>query len=297
MRALKITESITTRESESFMRYLKEVSSIELFKTVDDETECGVKAYNGCKASVDELIKRNLRFVISVAKQYTKGDVLLEDLVNEGNVGLIYSANTFDPTKGNKFISYAVWHIRKEILKYLYTTDRLVRIPNNKLTGLSAMNRVVTQLEQKLGRTVTINDILYSDVNEELLEGKYTKEDIVSLMEVSNSSPQSFDTPTTDEGSSIQDVMVGDVFGPSDQSIISDDENFIFNELINATGKLNSKILRMFFGIGYLTPMSLADIGKEVGLSGERVRQIKESSLNHLNELVKKYEINDLNLS
>lgn len=295
MRALKISEALTSRETQSFKQYLKDVSSIPLFETIEEEVECATKAAKGNQRAIDELVNRNLRFVISVAKQYVRNGITLEDLVNEGNIGLIYAATKFDPTQGTKFISFAVWHIRKEILKFLYTNERQVRVPNNKLTGLNQLNKITHDLEQKLGRIVTINDILDAEDND-LKSSRFTKQDILSLMEISEGHASSLDKPINEDGSTICELMSSNEFKPNDYGMTNSEEHARLDQLIDTLDDTGAKVLRMFFGIGYHYEMNLLDIGKEFGVSRERIRQIKEASLIKLQKRAKGLGFNELKL-
>lgn len=295
MRALKISEAITTRESETFKQYLREVANIELFESADAEAECATKAARGCKKSIDELVNRNLRFVISVAKQYVRPNTTLEDLVNEGNIGLMYAATKFDPTQGNKFISYAVWHIRKEILRALYNNERQIRVPNNKLNGLNNLNKIVHELEQKLGRSVHMNDILAS-TDDVVLKDKLSKEDIIGLMEVSAGHATSIDNPINEDGSTLHELMPSTAFAPTDYGMTHNEEHARLNQLIDTLDDTGARVLRMFFGIGYDYEYGLLEIGHEFGVSRERIRQIKEASLIKLQKAAKGYGFNELKL-
>lgn len=295
MRTFRISESITTKETNSFKQYLKEVSNIDLFETADIEAECAIRAANGCEKSINELISRNLRFVISVAKQYVKPNVTLEDLVNEGNVGLMYAATKFDPTQGNKFISYAVWHIRKEILKFLYTNERQVRVPNNKLNDLNNMNKIIHNLEQKLGRTVYVNDILESN-DDIIMSNKLSRSEIISLMDVGNGHAHSIDKPINDDGSTIHDLLPSNTFGDNDENLVKGEDINRIHQLIDTLDDTAAKILKMSFGIGYHYEMGLLEISEEFGLSRERIRQIKEASLTKLRKRAMGYDFNELNL-
>lgn len=289
MRALKITEALTLRETHSFKQYLKEVANIPLFATIEEEVECSHRASKGDQRAINELVNRNLRFVISVAKQYVKSGVTLEDLVNEGNIGLIDAASKYDPTQGTKFISFAVWHIRKEILKFLYTNERQVRVPNNKLTALSHLNKFTHELEQKLGRTATLNDIL--DAGRDV-----TSEEFASLMEISEGHAHSIDKPINEEGSTLSELMESKDIEPTDYAITKSENYSRLDQLIDTLDDNSAKVLRMFFGIGYHYEMSLLDIGKEFGVSRERIRQIKENSLKKLQKRAEGLDFHELKL-
>lgn len=291
MRGLKISEGITTRETASFKQYLREVATIELFETADEEAECATRAARGDVKAINELVRRNLRFVISVSKQYVKSNVTLEDLVNEGNIGLIEAANKFDPTQGNKFISYAVWYIRKEILRFLYLNERQVRVPNNKLNGVASLKKIVHNLEQKLGRNVFINDILESD------EGsKLTAAEIVGLYDIADGHAHSIDTPINEDGSTLHEIMGSTEFKPNDYALTNQEEHARLEQLLDTLDDTSVKVLKMYFGIGYHYEMNLLDIGDEIGVSRERVRQIKQAAINKLVKRARGLGFNELKL-
>lgn len=287
MRALKITEGLTLRETESFKKYLKEVSNIPLFETIEDEVECSIKASEGDEKAFNELVSRNLRFVISVAKQYVRNNVTLEDLVNEGNIGLLYAATKYDPTKGTKFISFAVWHIRKEILRYLSINERQVRIPNNKLTALNHLNKFKHDLEQKLGRTATLNDIL--DAGSDM-----SIEEIDSLFEISEGHTHSMDKPINEDGTTLLDVTPMNNIETTDHEILVSENISRLKQLIDTLDDKSAKVLRMSFGIGYHYEMSLLEIGEEFNLCRERIRQIRDNALSKLKKRALGLDFNEL---
>jgi len=289
MRALKINEVITTRETESFKKYLKDVSKIDLFDSPEVEAECAYRAINGDLNAQDELVMRNLRFVISVAKQYVKPNVTLEDLVNEGNIGLMEAATKFDPTQGTKFITYAVWYIRKDILKYLYMNERQVRVPNNKLNDLNSLRKVVSEMEQTLSRPISMYDVLDSDTNNGI-----TDKELITLIEVSNGHAQSIDTPINEDGSTMVELMKSDDFEANDFNMTNGESYRRLDQLLNTLDKNSATMLRMYYGIGYHYRMNLLEIGDIFNLSRERVRQIKDATLLKLNETAKGYDFNEL---
>lgn len=272
MRKTKITESITVRQSESFKKYLTDISNIKMFETPQDEADCAELARSGDKRAFDELVRRNLRFVVSIAKQYSGNKLSLEDLVNEGNLGLIEAAKRFDPTKGNKFISHAVWWIRKEIMDYISTNKRQVRVPNNKLSAISRLNGKINAIEQELGRPAYSNDIMGQ------VDGLKIGE-VNSLLELSNSTISSMDKPINENGSTIHDITPSNDYTVDDFDIVKSEQNDNLNKLLNSVDEKSVKILKMYFGVDCDYAMNLNDIGKKMGISRERVRQIKESAL------------------
>ena len=296
MRALKIGDSFTTRESETFKKYLRDVSDIELFDTPQCEAECAERASKGCKKSTDELVRRNLRFVISVAKQYLRAGVKLEDLVNEGNIGLIEAANKFNPTLGNKFISYAVWYIRKDIRGYLYSNERQVRMPINKVNDIHSLKKVIHNLEQKLGRSVDANDIIYSE-DDFLINENLSKDDIRTLIGKSYGKSHSIDNPIQEDGSTLHEIMPSNAFKSNDYSIINSESINRLNDLLNTLDSKSVKVIRMYFGIGYEYEMGLFEISEEMNLTRERVRQIKISALNKLKNTAEIYGNNTFTLN
>lgn len=280
MKKITISESITIKESESFKSYLKEVSQIEMFESIDDEFECAEKAVNGDKKALEELIHRNLRFVISVAKQFKTPNTTLEDLVNEGNVGLIEAAKKYDPSKGIKFISYAVWWIRKEIMSYIYNNDRHVRIPNNKAISLNNLKSSISELEQRLGREVSTVDILDN------VDGM-TFGEIDSLLGDTNGRAFSIDKPINDDGNSMHDLIPSNEFSSTDGDMIFQEETDRFDSLLNVLDPKSKEIIKMYYGIGYLCPKNLNEIGEVMGVSRERIRQVKKTSIEKLRKVAK----------
>ena len=289
MRGLKISEVITTRETESFKKYLRDVSNIDLFESPEVEAECAHRAINGDLDAQDELVMRNLRFVISVAKQYIKPNVTLEDLVNEGNIGLMEAATKFDPSQGTKFITYAVWYIRKDILKYLYINERQVRVPNNKLNDLNSLRKVVSEMEQTLSRPISMYDVLGTDGSNSI-----TDKELITLIEVSNGHAQSIDTPINEDGSTMVELMESSEFEDNDFNLTNGESYKRLDQLLGTLDKNSATMLRMYYGIGYHYRMNLLEIGDIFNLSRERVRQIKDATLLKLNETAKGYDFNEL---
>ena len=290
MRVIKIGDGYTIKETESSKQYLKDVSKIPLFATPEAEFECALKAMNGDEKAIKELATRNLRFVVSVAKQYKTINILLDDLINEGNIGLIEAATKFDPTHGNKFISYAVWYIRKDIMKYIYTHERLVRVPFNKLNALNMVNGEISATEQAEGRDVNINEV--SDRPK--LEG-FTTADLNNLLELNVGNTTSMDKPLGDKDTStLSDVLESTYFGETDAKLLVDDQLHRLELLLDMIDFKSSYVLKMYYGVGCHYQMKLKEIGEVLGISRERVRQIKEKALKDLAKLGNALEFNEM---
>jgi RNA polymerase primary sigma factor len=274
MRQLKITKSITNRESESLEKYLQEIGKVDLV-TAEEEVTLAQKIKQGDQLALEKLVKANLRFVVSVAKQYQHNGLSLNDLINEGNVGLVKAAQKFDETKGFKFISYAVWWIRQSIMQALAEQSRLVRLPLNKVGSLSKINRAFSELEQKFEREPT------SDELAEVLE--LAPEEIKNTLSVS-SRHVSVDAPFDDgENSSLLDVLENRDTERTDEKLDYSHSLKVETERTLATlTERERDVIKLFFGIGVPYAMTLEDIGEEFGLTRERVRQIKDNAINKL---------------
>lgn len=273
-RGILISESITTRESESFKAYLRDITQIELFESPEKEVECGLKVIAGDERAKEELVSRNLRFVVSVAKKYQGRNASLEDLVNQGNSGLIEAAGRFDPTQGNRFISYAVWYIRKEILLYISTNGSTIKLPSNRLNALPKFNEAINRMSQELGREPSIEDLI-DNLDE------YTEREIENLMEVKTIGTSSMDkTLSADgDGGTLHDVLENPDTKATDSLMIDNQNEEVFNNLLSTLKPKQEDVIRMYYGIGYDYGRNLDEIGTEMGVSRERVRQIKEKSL------------------
>ena len=280
MKNIRITERFTKRETGSFKQYLNEIADIEMF-TPAEEAECSLRAENGDKKAIDELVKRNLRFVVSVAKQYEAANAPLEDLVNEGNLGLIMAAQQYKVSTGFKFITYAVFWIRKMIMEYLAKNGRIVRLPSNKISGLSKLNQHIGELEQKLGRSVDLSEVI------EEYGTKFSKEEISELENISMLSFESLDSAMDESegGSNLYEIIENENASPSDHLITNQD---LKKRIKNALGILKPRdraIMVDLFGLEGNTPMSLKEVGEKVGLTREMVRQIREKSLKKLKDV------------
>lgn len=269
MRQLKITVAITSRGSEALERYLQDISKEEMVST-DEEVELAKRIRQGDKNALERLVKANLRFVVSVAKQYQGQGLELTDLINEGNVGLINAAMKFDETRGFKFISYAVWWVRQSILQALADKSRLVRLPLNQIGYVSKVNHFYHDFMQKNNRAPSLDEVAdalgmeKSKVNAALLtSGKH----------ISMNAPL-----IDDEDSCLLDLLTNDDKGNADSSLISDSLKEDVHHALDLLPERESQVIRMYFGIN--TPeLSLEEIGEKLNLSRERVRQIKEKAL------------------
>lgn len=274
MRQLKITKSITNRESQSLEKYLQEIGKVDLL-TPEEEVDLAKKIKEGDQESLERLTKANLRFVVSVAKQYQNQGLSLSDLINEGNLGLIKAAQRFDETRGFKFISYAVWWIRQSILQALAEQSRIVRLPLNKVGSLNKINRAFSELEQEYEREPSSSELA------ELLE--ITSDEVETTLGVA-ARHVSMDAPFVDgEDNSLLDVLENNKTPGTDSSLSHGQS--LRTEIERSLGTLTERqcdVIKLYFGIGVEHPMSLEDIGERFGLTRERVRQIKDKAINKL---------------
>jgi len=272
MRQLKITKSITNRESESLDKYLQEIGKEELLST-DEEVELAQRIRKGDHKALERLTKANLRFVVSVAKQYQNQGLSLPDLINEGNLGLIKAAEKFDETRGFKFISYAVWWIRQSILQAIAEQSRIVRLPLNQVGAVNKINREANRFEQEHERRPSTEELAEKiDLPEEKID---------DALHVSGHHV-SVDAPFVDgEDNSLLDVLVNDDAPMADRQLVLES---LRAEIANALLTLNDrerKVIEAFFGINQ-PEMTLEEIGTKYGLTRERVRQIKEKAIRRL---------------
>ncbi len=274
MRQLKITKSITNRESASLDKYLQEIGKEELI-TVEEEVELAQRIKKGDQEALEKLTKANLRFVVSVAKQYQNQGLSLPDLINEGNLGLIKAAEKFDETRGFKFISYAVWWIRQSILQALAEQSRIVRLPLNQVGSLNKINKALAKFEQEYERAPSPEEL----ANELSLP----KEKVADTLRVAGRHV-SVDAPFADgEDNSLLDVLVNGDSPNADRGLINES---LSTEIIRALETLTDRerdIIRYFFGIG-CSEMTLEEIGEKFDLTRERVRQIKEKAIRRLRQ-------------
>ena len=284
MRQLKISKSITNRESASLDKYLQEIGHEELL-TTDQEVELAQRIRKGDKRALERLTKANLRFVVSVAKQYLNQGLSLPDLINEGNVGLIKAAEKFDETRGFKFISYAVWWIKQSILQAIAEQSRLVRLPLNQVGSVNKITRELNKFEQEHERKPSVDEIA---------ERVDLPEDKIADAMKANSRHVSMDAPIADgEDSSMIDFLSGDSSNTDRELAIESLKEEVSRILKLLTDK-EQKVLRAFFGIDGSPEMTLDEIGEKYNLTRERVRQIKEKALRRLrhntkNKLLKSY--------
>ena len=284
MRQLKILKSITNRESASLDKYLQEIGHEELLST-DEEVELAQRIRKGDKRALERLTKANLRFVVSVAKQYQNQGLSLPDLINEGNVGLIKAAEKFDEPRGFKFISYVVWWIRQSILQAIAEQSRLVRLPLNQVGSVNKITRELNKFEQEHERKPSVDEIA---------ERVDLPEDKIADAMKANSRHVSMDAPIADgEDSSMIDFLSGDSSN-TDRELAIESLKAEVSRILKLLTDKEQKVLRAFFGIDGSPEMTLDEIGEKYNLTRERVRQIKEKALRRLrhntkNKLLKSY--------
>ncbi|MBU3713836.1 MAG: RNA polymerase sigma factor RpoD/SigA [Ferruginibacter sp.] len=274
MRQLKISRTITNRESPSLEKYLQEISKVEMIGS-EEEARLAVLIRSGDQDALNRLTKANLRFVVSVAKQYQNQGLSLPDLINEGNVGLIKAAQRFDETRGFKFISYAVWWIRQSILQALAEQSRIVRLPLNKVGLTSKISKAYTQLEQEFEREPTpeeLADVLNMETHE-----------IAATIGVAGRHV-SMDQPLADgEEGTVMDLMFDTNAEHTDADLVVNESlKTEIERTLNTLTIRQKEVVRFFFGIGLDSPLSLEDIGRRYNLTRERVRQIKDKAISKL---------------
>ncbi|MCX6297443.1 MAG: RNA polymerase sigma factor RpoD/SigA [Bacteroidetes bacterium] len=273
MRQLKITKSITNRESASLDKYLQEIGREELI-TADEEVILAKKIRDGDQAALEKLTKSNLRFVVSVAKQYQNQGLSLPDLINEGNLGLIKAAKRFDETRGFKFISYAVWWIRQSILQALAEQSRIVRLPLNQVGSLNKINKAYSRLEQQFEREPSAEEL------SEILELPQDK--VADTMRVSGRHV-SMDAPFVNgEENSLLDVLINHDSPRADNELMNESLQREIERSLSTLTERERDVVRLFFGIGINHGLTLEEIGAKFDLTRERVRQIKEKAIRRL---------------
>lgn len=274
MRSIRISSKITNRESNSLKNYLNDISAITMF-TPEEEAECAKKASNGDRKAIDELIKRNLRFVVSIAKQYESTNCSLEDLINEGNIGLTIAAEKYNVTTGFKFISYAVFWIRKLMLEYIAKNGRLVRIPSNKVNNLFKFNQKINELEQKYGRNIQLSELI------DELGSIMSIDEIRELENISSTKFDSLDEYIGDGDSkvSLYEMVSDEFISPTDHQTNQSDLKKQLYKSLDTLKPRDKNIMISLFGLDGSTPLTLKEVGEQVGLTREMVRQIKEKSL------------------
>ncbi|UBM59550.1 sigma-70 family RNA polymerase sigma factor [Marinilongibacter aquaticus] len=275
MRQLKISKQITNRESQSLDKYLQEIGKVDLL-TPDEEVTLAQKIREGDQLSLERLTKANLRFVVSVAKQYQNQGLSLGDLINEGNLGLIKAAQRFDETRGFKFISYAVWWIRQSILQALAEQSRIVRLPLNRVGSLNKISKKFSELEQQFEREPSPEELA------EVLE--ITSNEVVDTMKISGRHV-SVDAPFVQgEENSLLDVLENDTEEKPDQELMNDS---LRREVLRALSTLTQReaeVIMYYFGLNGEQAMTLEEIGEKFNLTRERVRQIKEKAIRRLRQ-------------
>ena len=265
MKQFKVKQSITDRSDDSVRLYLKDVAKIPMI-TAEEEAELATKAREGDKAAFDKLIKSNLRFVISVAKQYQGNGIPLIDLINTGNIGLCRAGETFDPTKGFKFISYAVWWIRQAIIESLTNESRTIRIPSNQLNLYSKMRKAIAEFEEEHNRVPS---------DQELCKILGITKKLLFKVKSGNTSTTSIETPFGDEEEgTLLDVLEDKNSKPTDITIQESDKKTELYTLLDKFPPRESDILMMVYGLDGVQQLPYEEIGKKFGLTGERIRQI-----------------------
>ncbi len=273
MRQLKISKQITNRESQSLDKYLQEIGKVDLL-TPDEEVDLAKRIREGDQLALEKLTKANLRFVVSVAKQYQNQGLSLGDLINEGNLGLIKAAQRFDETRGFKFISYAVWWIRQSILQALAEQSRIVRLPLNRVGSLNKISKTFSELEQKFEREPSPEELA------EVLE--VTTNEIVDTMKISGRHV-SMDAPFVQgEENSLLDVLENDSEVTPDSELMNDSLRREVQRALSTLTSREADVISLYFGLNGEHAMTLEEIGEKFNLTRERVRQIKEKAIRRL---------------
>jgi len=285
MRQLKIAKQVTNRETLSLDKYLHEIGKVDLV-SADEEVELAKRIKKGDKFALEALIKANLRFVVSVAKQYQNQGLSLPDLINEGNLGLIKAAQRYDETRGFKFISYGVWWIRQSILQALAEQARIVRLPLNKIGSITRINKTFNRLEQEFQREPTSEEVAYTlSTSPEAIEDALK----VSTHHVS------MDAPIHDEeGNSMYEVMLNEDSLSPEKGLMNVSLCKEIERTLSTLGEREADVIRYYFGLSGKSQHTLEEIGDEFGLTRERVRQIKEKTIkkmrnNYRNRLLRAY--------
>ncbi len=273
MRQLKITKQVTNRETASLDKYLQEIGKVDLI-SADEEVALAQRIKQGDKLALEKLTKSNLRFVVSVSKQYQNQGLSLPDLINEGNLGLIKAAQRFDETRGFKFISYAVWWIRQSILQALAEQSRIVRLPLNKIGSINKINKAYAKLEQKYERAPNVNEIA------NLLE--ITENEVKESMKNAGRHV-SMDAPLIqDEDNNMYDVLRNDEGPTPETKLMYDSLKKEIGRAISTLTPREADVIKLYFGLNQSHPMTLEEIGERFDLTRERVRQIKEKAIRRL---------------
>jgi len=273
MRQLKITKQVTNRDTPSLDKYLQEIGKVDLISP-EDEVVLARRIKSGDSEALKALVNANLRFVVSVAKQYQNQGMSLPDLINEGNLGLMKAAQRFDETRGFKFISYAVWWIRQAILQALAEQARIVRLPVNKIGSINRINKAFARLEQEYEREPSSQEIA------DMLE--MIPEDVKESLKT-NGRTVSMDAPlSSEEDNTMYDVLQSDDTPSPDKSLINESLAFEIERALSTLSNREAKVLKLYFGLGMKHPFTLDEIGEELNLTRERVRQIKEKAIKRI---------------
>ncbi len=273
MRQLKISKQVTNRDTPSLDKYLQEIGKVDLIGP-EEEVALARRIKEGDSEALAKLVRANLRFVVSVAKQYQNQGMSLPDLINEGNMGLMKAARRFDETRGFKFISYAVWWIRQSILQSLAEQTRIVRLPVNKIGSINRVNKAFARLEQEFEREPSSQEIA------ELLE--MIPEDVKESLKT-NHRTISMDAPISGEDeNNMYDVMQNPDVSSPDKNLIYESLAWEIERALNSLSKREAKVLKLYFGLGMKHPYTLEEIGEELNLTRERVRQIKERAIRRI---------------
>jgi RNA polymerase primary sigma factor len=273
MRQLKITKQVTNRDTPSLDKYLQEIGKVDLISP-EEEVMLARRIKSGDSDALSRLVKANLRFVVSVAKQYQNQGMSLPDLINEGNLGLMKAAQRFDETRGFKFISYAVWWIRQAILQSLAEQARIVRLPVNKIGSINRINRAFSRLEQEYEREPSSQEI--ADILE--MASDEVKDSLKT-----NGRTVSMDAPiSSEEDNNMYDVMQSVDTPSPDKNLINESLAFEIERALSTLSSREAKVLKLYFGINMKHPFTLEEIGEELALTRERVRQIKEKAIKRI---------------
>ena len=273
MRQLKITKQVTNRDTPSLDKYLQEIGRVDLISP-DEEVVLARRIKSGDSEALRKLVRSNLRFVVSVAKQYQNQGLSLPDLINEGNLGLMKAAQRFDETRGFKFISYAVWWIRQAILQSLAEQARIVRLPVNKIGSINRINRAFSRLEQEYEREPSSSEI--ADILEMI------PEDVKEALKT-NGRTVSMDAPiSSEEENNMYDIMQNPDTPSPDRNLINESLAYEIERALSSLSTRESKVLKLYFGLGMKHPFTLEEIGEELNLTRERVRQIKEKAIKRI---------------
>jgi RNA polymerase primary sigma factor len=273
MRQLKITKQVTNRDTPSLDKYLQEIGKVELISP-EEEVSLARRIRAGDPDALSKLVKANLRFVVSVAKQYQNQGISLPDLINEGNLGLMKAAQRFDETRGFKFISYAVWWIRQAILQALAEQARIVRLPVNKIGSINRINRAFSRLEQEFEREPSSQEI------GDMLE--MAPEDVKESLKTNGRTVSMDAAISSEEDNNMYDVIPSSDTPSPDKNLINESLSYEIERALSTLSPREAKVLKLYFGINMKHPFTLEEIGEELTLTRERVRQIKEKAIKRI---------------